>query len=198
MVAVFATCLFLLSPENVIAPSDAEMRKHFLNKRSSFENLVRLIETEPGPVALGISRDIIEDNISKLSQEIDSAGSENTDKLKRWTAYKSLFLDTNVAGIERNWERNERTNRIQQFVLFRFWRSYPAPKPALDELGYLRSKELPENYQLVENTREGLKPRTSLDLNSARERLVRVSRIQDDWYVFFVRWGNIPPTRRTD
>lgn len=178
-------------------PSDSELKRYFVERRSSFEELARLIEKESDHSLQGISREMVDSNISRISEKLECAESGGVNEqveLKKWTSYRSLLKATGVSDVQRCWERNKQTNKIQHYILFYFWRSSPAPKPALDELCFANTHDLPEKFQLVKDTREGLIPSSAVNLSAEREKLVRVSSIQDNWYVFFVRWGNIPPT----
>jgi hypothetical protein len=177
-------------------PTDAELRKYFLQKQQEFEGLAELIRSEPDN--FGTRRELVSANIARLSSTkpdgIQTSISQPGDRtLSKWTAYKTLLEKTGVEEVNRLWEINTQSHQPEKYISFYLWSSYPRPKPALDEKGFIFTDHLPESFQIVGDTQQDRQPAKDVDHTRPMEKLVRVSKITDKWYIYFVRWGNIPP-----
>jgi len=168
-------------------PSDNSLRKYFLQEKVSLERLKDMMSrhkslTFVAPSRLGQfhfrdSKWYLNDN--HVSREtVSTATGVSSDEMK---LYDQLLAQTNIQSI--SVEQGGQTK-------FLVWRSTPPPKPALEEKFFVFCNQVPSSLEA--DTGVG-RPTRNDDQAADRKQITLYSPIEKNWFISFVRYGNIPP-----
>lgn len=182
-----------------IEPTDNDLKNQFMADRGSFEKLKDMICSDErvsvvsncrlGSFSLINGEWLNEKGVPVSKVTVHRATAVSPD---RWEIYQRLLQTTGTKKLIKL--MNSSGNN--EVVIFTVWFSHISPKPSLEEKRIIYTRGVIAGNVCSDTTYK--RPAMPTDLNKDRKEVTIYSRIEKNWYISFVRFGNLVPDQHVE